>query len=101
VGATPVPWGTFAAQQFAVSGLAEFRSSPKVIRGFCADCGTSITYRHDKRPNEIDVTLVTLDEPGLLLPEIHIWVQDKLSWINIASGLPQFATYRTANKATL
>jgi hypothetical protein len=102
VGATPVPWGTFDRQQFSVvSGkLVELRSSPQVVRGFCGDCGTSITYRHEKRPEEIDVTLVTLDDPALLMPEIHIWVQDKLPWIAITDGRPQFDQVRTGGVTT-
>jgi hypothetical protein len=96
-GATPVAWGTFLVQRFSVVNgqLAESRSSAKVTRGFCANCGTSLTYRHDDRPAEIDVTLVSLDEPTLLAPEDHIWVQDKLPWIDIADGRPQYAKFRT------
>ena len=36
------------------------------MRGFCNSCGTSITYAHDARPDEIDVTLVTLDAGATL-----------------------------------
>lgn len=91
-----VAWGTFAADRFAVTKgrLAEYRSSPLVVRGFCAKCGTSITYRHDKRPAEIDVTLATLDDPAVLEPAAHIWVVDKLSWVDITDGKPKFRQYR-------
>ncbi len=97
VGASPVPWATFAKRQFAIVNgrLAEHRSSPQVIRGFCADCGTSLTYCHDNRAGEIDVTLMTLDEPNVLAPEIHIWVQDKLPWVKIAAGQAQFEKFRS------
>lgn len=91
-----VAWGTFARARFEITKgtLAEYTSSPQVWRGFCADCGTSITYRHAKRPEEIDVTLVTLDDPAALEPAAHIWVQDKLPWVNINDGLPAFQQYR-------
>ena len=61
------------------------------MRGFCNSCGTSITYAHDARPDEIDVTLVTLDAGATLRPERHIWVQDKLPWMDIRDELPRFA----------
>jgi hypothetical protein len=95
-GAAMVAWGTFEAERFVVTKgrLAEYRSSPQVVRGFCAKCGTSITYRHDKRPAEIDVTLVTLDDPGVLEPVAHIWIEDKLPWIAIVDGKPKFRQYR-------
>src|ERR1700676_1606109 len=74
IGAPMVPWGTFAAANLAIvrGRLALYRSSPKVTRGFCADCGTSLTYRHDERGGEIDLTLSTLDDPLALVPEVHI-----------------------------
>jgi hypothetical protein len=91
------PLGTFARDRFVIARgrLAEYRSSPKVTRGFCASCGTSLTYCHDKRANEIDLTLATLDDPSVLVPEAHIWVQDKLPWVIIGDGRPQFDTVRS------
>jgi hypothetical protein len=91
-GSPSVPWATFERAQFALSrgALAEFRSSAQVVRGFCAACGSSLTYRNEKRPTEIDVTLGTLDEPQLLAPQMHVWVADKLPWVQIADGLPQW-----------
>src|SRR5919109_7715 len=70
-GAPAVPWGTFPRG------------------GFRARCGSSLTYRHDARPGETDVTLATLDEPARLAPQMHVWVGDKLPWESISDGLPQ------------
>jgi hypothetical protein len=91
-GAPMVPWGTFVRENFRLTrgSLAEYRSSPAVTRGFCAACGTSLTYRHDDRARDIDVTLATLDDPTLLAPQVHIWVGDKLPWVSINDGRPQF-----------
>jgi hypothetical protein len=91
-GAPAVPWGTFARGAFSVArgNMAEYRSSPPVLRGFCAQCGTALTYRHERRPAEIDVTLASLDDARALAPTMHVWVSDKLPWISISDGLPQF-----------
>jgi hypothetical protein len=67
-------------------------SSAQVLRGFCAICGTALTYRHDLRIDEIDFTLASLVNPMNVAPERHIWVQDKLPWSQINDGLPQFLT---------
>jgi hypothetical protein len=93
IGAPMVPWGTFAAANFAIvqGVLSEYHSSPPVTRGFCAGCGTSLTYRHDKRGGEIDVTLSSLDDPEALVPQMHIWVEDKPSWVIIGDDLAQHA----------
>jgi hypothetical protein len=93
VGAPAVPWGTFARGAFSLTHgrLAEYRSSPPVLRGFCAQCGTALTYRHERRPAEIDVTLASLDDASALAPTMHVWVGEKLPWESLGDGLPQFA----------
>ena len=91
-GSPLVAWGTFDRGSFRVTRgtLAEFRSSKPVVRGFCASCGSCLTYRHETRADEIDVTLATLDDVGQLAPRMHVWVADKLPWVRIEDGLPQF-----------
>jgi len=70
--------------------LRWYSVKPGLRRGFCAACGTSLTYRSDDRPTEIDVTLGTLDEPTRLAPQMHVWVEDKLTWVRLAAALPQW-----------
>jgi hypothetical protein len=91
-GAAVVPWVTFARAQlrFTRGALTEYRSSAAVLRGFCAACGTSLTFSNQTRPQDIDLTLASLDEPQRLPPTMHVWVQDKLPWLSIADGLPQY-----------
>lgn len=90
-GAPMVPWGTFAREAVRIvrGRLSEFRSSAQVSRGFCAQCGTSLTYRHERHAGEIDVTLSTLDDPTLVPPRMHVWVKDRLPWVVIGDDLPQ------------
>lgn len=92
-GAPMVSWGTFAREALRITRgrLQEYRSSERVWRGFCAHCGTSLTYRHEARAGEIDVTLATLDDPTAIAPRMHVWVQDRLPWVAVADGLPQFS----------
>jgi len=91
-GAPMVPWGTVALADLSIvrGELTQYRSSPPVQRGFCVSCGTGISYRHTDRPQEVDVALATLDEPQHLAPEAHVWVADKVPWLQITDGLPQF-----------
>jgi hypothetical protein len=91
-GAPAVPWGSFARTAFSVTrgSILEYRSSPQVARGFCAHCGTALTYRHERRATEIDVTLASLDDPAAFAPQMHVWVGEKLPWVSIGDGLPQF-----------
>ena len=91
-GSPAVAWGTFERSGFRVTRgrMKEFNSSPRVMRGFCADCGSCLTYSHEGRPGDIDVTLATLAEAANLAPTLHVWVADKLPWVRIEDGLPQF-----------
>ena len=93
-GAPYVAWGSFDRTRFHVSEgqLTLKQSSPRVSRGFCAECGTSITYTNEGRPEDIDVTLSTLDDPAILPPRAHIWVEDKLPWVSIGDDVPAYPT---------
>ena len=93
-GAPFVTWVSFDGEGFSlVSGtIAEYRSSPGVRRGHCADCGTTITYWCDKQPEEIDIAVSSLDDTSGIEPEAHIWVGDKVSWLVINDDLPQYRT---------
>jgi hypothetical protein len=97
-GAPMVPWGTFArdAVRFTHGRLTEYRSSARVWRGFCARCGTSLTYRREARAAEIDVTLATLDDPARIAPQMHVWVKDQLPWAAISDSLPRHEAGATA-----
>ena len=100
-GSPAVAWATFDRSSFRVTrgSMAELKSSPKVVRSFCARCGSCLTYSHEARSAEIDVTLATLDDAAALAPTMHVWVADKLPWVRIEDGLPQFAG--TANGSAL
>lgn len=91
-GAPVVAWVTFKADRFTLTNgaLALHQSSAGVRRGACAVCSTSLTYQRDTRAQEMDVTLASLDDPSALAPTCHIYVEEKLPWLIIGDGLPQF-----------
>jgi hypothetical protein len=90
-GAPGVPWATFASSNLRISGtLSEYRSSAQVLRGFCSTCGTSLTYRSERRPQDTDVTLGSLDEPARLAPAMRVWVAERLPW-EVRDQLPAHA----------
>jgi len=67
-------------------------SSPGVERGFCTQCGSSLTYKNRLREKDIDFTLASLDDPDVLAPKMQIFVVDKISWIGTNPDLPRYAT---------
>ena len=70
---------------------AEFESSPGVFRGFCARCGTSLTWRSADKPATIDLTTASLDAPDAFPPTKEIWVEHRLAWEASNPVLPQYA----------
>ena len=93
-GAAFVTWVTFARGDFHVTSgeIAWHHSSTGVTRGHCPVCGTSLTYEHVERADEIDVTLASLDDSTGINPERHIWTQDQAPWFTFDDELPTFDT---------
>lgn len=79
-GGDSVGWVTVPAAGFRLvqGALRSFASSPGVSRGFCAECGTSLTYANDA--DSIDVTLAILDDPEAVPPTAEVWLEERLSW---------------------
>jgi hypothetical protein len=92
-GASFVAW--FSVRQSAfrfVSGEPRaLASSESVMRMFCPDCGTHLTYQHDDFPGEIDVSTCSLDTPEQVAPRHHTWTSQKLSWVHVSDALPKHA----------
>ena len=84
--------------QFLGAKPARHNSSNGVIRTFCKRCGTSLTYEQITE-DSIDIAVTTLDDPDSLTPTCHIWVSDKLPWIHISDGLPQYQEWRSTEPA--
>jgi hypothetical protein len=64
---------------------AYFQSSNRVRRGFCAACGTPLTYEPDVGPPE--VAIVAFDEPGAIAPVIQHARATRLPWTDDAHAL--------------
>lgn len=69
---------------------ATYRSSAQVLRGFCASCGTTLTYQHARYLDEIDITSASLDDPEAAAPQDHTFVQERLRWMDNPDGLPRY-----------
>lgn len=91
-GAGYVTWVTFPIGSFHVTSgeLVEHATSPKVLRGHCGACGTSVSYVHADRPGDIDLTAACFDDPTFIEPRAHIWLEDKVHWVEIGDDLPQY-----------
>ena len=68
-----------------------FRSSEACERGFCADCGTPLTYR-DTREEKLFVTIGSFDDPARLAPSLNLGMQSAVAWAMTLAALPGSVT---------
>lgn len=84
--------GVRLSEFFVSSGaIATFSSSDIAERGFCAQCGTPLTYR-ELGSDRVSVTLGSLDEPGAVAPVTQLGVESKVSWLVPSLSLPEIRT---------
>jgi hypothetical protein len=91
-GAPVVAWLTVASAAFVWTKgePAAFRSSAKAERLFCRACGTQLVFREFARPEQLDVTLASLDAPEAVRPGHHIWTSSRITWFDVADDLPRY-----------
>jgi hypothetical protein len=80
------PFVTAPALRWTRGAPKYFQSSNRVRRGFCADCGTPLTYEADKGPPE--VAIGAFDDPAALRPVLQLAVEARLPWLGEMADLP-------------
>ncbi len=78
--------------------IATYRSSDVAERGFCAQCGTPLTYRR-LGADRISFTLGSLDEPDRAPPTEQICVDARTPWFDTLFTLPASTTQEWLAKA--
>jgi hypothetical protein len=58
-----------------------FRSSSKARRGFCAECGTPLTYEQIGS-EEIELAIGAFDDPRVAAPTLQVNPRDKLPFVD-------------------
>jgi len=78
---------------------AMYASSDLAERGFCAACGTPLTYRIRGR-DRISVTICSLDHPAEVAPTEQLGTEAVLPWFATLATLPGMKTeeWLTAEK---
>lgn len=70
---------------------AYFQSSDSVRRGFCADCGTPLTFETIKAKH-LNVTIGSLDHPAAVRPVTQDGVEARIAWVKDLPSLPEIFT---------
>jgi hypothetical protein len=87
------PFMTFAGvrmSEFVVTRgvVSSFASSDIAERGFCAQCGTPLTYQR-LGSDRVSVTLGSLDDPNAIEPATQLGAESRLRWLARSLGAPE------------
>jgi hypothetical protein len=88
-------WVGYRPDQFRYTKGAPktFSKTMGVIRSFCQDCGTSISYRDEGLSDELYITIGFLDHPERYKPNAHAYWRLRLPWLEFSDNLPRNDTY--------
>ncbi len=67
-----------------------YNSSPGVGRGFCDQCGSSLTWEGKMGDRLVfSIHISTLDSPDDYVPELHWYHEKRIAWFEVADDLPR------------
>ena len=101
LGGAFVTWSKVAKDDFEVTEgtIKTIEKSPGIRRGFCGDCGTTLTYAAEGEVDGQDWSAdawfasATLDDPSVAEPQAHIFVSHQPPWFKLADDLPVFQEF--------
>lgn len=80
------PFATFRAEVEWTRGVpAIFRSSQSVTRGFCANCGTPLTYQIDGQSPSLSIG--SFDQPDTIMPTLEFARENRHPVVNALDSL--------------
>ena len=65
---------------------ATFQSSDIVGRGFCAACGTPLTFEYSDE--KIDLAVFAFDDPSAVAPVVQLAVEGRPTWMEHLAEMP-------------
>jgi hypothetical protein len=92
-GAPFMTFGGVRTSDFVVTrgAISTFRSSDIAERGFCAQCGTPLTYQ-GLGSKHVSVTLGSLDDPNAAEPTMQLGVESRVRWLGRSLSAPETRT---------
>jgi len=96
LGAGFASWCAVKSDRFAVikGQIKQCETSPGIHRGFCGNCGTSLTYAAASVVDGQDwsdqawFSAASLDDPAIVTPTAHVYVSHQQPWVRLDDGLP-------------
>ena len=85
------------AQLVAVHGTAKAfdrrsDSGRLLSTNFCPDCGTSVYWTLELRPDHVAVAIGCFADPGFRRPDRAVWAESQHHWLRFPDNVPVFQT---------
>ncbi|MFP6816334.1 MAG: GFA family protein [Pseudomonadales bacterium] len=82
-GAAFVTWLVAPISGFKYTGAEPtlLQSSEHGNRYFCGKCGTPVVCINDTHPDDVDITVGSLDDPEAVNPGFEFYTDTRLSWV--------------------
>lgn len=101
LGGAFITWAKVARNDFTVTkgAIKICEKAPGIKRGFCSECGTTLTYDAEDEVEGHDwsgdawFSATTLDDPSVVSPKSHVYVSNQQPWVKLADGLPTFSEF--------
>ena len=70
---------------------ASFRSSSIAERGFCASCGTPLSFR-TVDSDQLEIMTGSFDRPDRVVPNLQFGTESRLGWVGTITNMPSQTT---------
>ena len=78
--------------------VGRFASTDFGTRTYCLDCGAPLTIHVAHQPLEIDIAAGSLDDPGAVQPDFHLYAASAPAWAQPIDGLPRYDALRPTTR---
>lgn len=78
-------WMDFKAKEvrWVKGSPTEYASSKNIRRGFCSECGSTLSYRSTEHPEYLTLSIASLDNPNAIEPTYHIYTDSQVKWLSM------------------
>ena len=89
-GAPVSAFAGFATSQVRIvkGAIAKYASSTDVARGFCGQCGSTLSYEGARWPGEFHVHVGAFDDPQAFPPTGEGFTNERLPWLHVTLPAP-------------
>jgi hypothetical protein len=91
-GAPALAFVHFPRESFAwtTAEPQRYRSSRYAERGFCAQCGSTVSMHEDVLSDRVQICVGSLDDPARVRIDDHVWTSERIAWFDVKDELPRY-----------